>query len=119
MRRLFTTGLIAAALLLAGFSAGASAQDAYYPNVGPQPTVATGPAPSPTPFGGLGAAFAQQGGPTSATTPATPAAPAATDTDAPQLAFTGGESEVLAYVGSGMIAVGGIALAVRRRLNQD
>ena len=44
---------------------------------------------------------------------------AAEDTAAPSLAFTGAESEVLAYIGSGMIALGAMAFVAQRRITRD
>lgn len=47
------------------------------------------------------------------------AATTAEDTAAPALAFTGAESEVLAYIGSGMIALGAMAFIAQRRISRD
>ena len=49
----------------------------------------------------------------------TDAAATAEDTAAPALAFTGAESEVLAYIGSGMIALGAMAFIAQRRISND
>ena len=122
MRRLFLAGLSVGLVVLA-FAAGPSAQ-AQDNTAPPCSTTYNGAVTNctlPTPTAGFAAAFAEgSDGPSADTIPPTPTpAPAAEQTDAaaPQLAFTGAESDVLAYVGSGLIAFGAIALAVHRRLN--
>lgn len=70
-------------------------------------------------LGDLSEAFADSGGPSADAIPAQPTpvpAAAATDTEAPQLAFTGAETGVLAWVGAGLVAAGALSLTVRRRL---
>lgn len=121
MRRLFLAGLSVGLVVLA-FAAGPNAQ--AQDNTAPCTTTYNGAVTNctlPTPTAGFGDAFADGSNePSSDSIPATPTpAPAAEQTDAaaPQLAFTGAESDVLAYVGSGLIAFGAIALAVHRRLN--
>lgn len=47
--------------------------------------------------------------------PATPATPAI---DPPEIAFTGSESTTLAYMGTGLIAFGALALGTRRRIQK-
>lgn len=122
LRRLFTITLVATAVLLAGFSASASAQDEgtcdeYNRCVGPSGTAVP---ITPTPVGGVGNAFAEQDSPDASAAPTTaPTAEATADTAAPELAFTGSETETLAYVGSALIAAGGVALVVRRRITED
>ncbi|MEM7095687.1 MAG: LPXTG cell wall anchor domain-containing protein [Actinomycetota bacterium] len=67
-------------------------------------------------------AFETDGGPSPDVIPATPTpvpADATTDTQAPQLAFTGAETNVLTLVGAGLIAAGTLSLAARRRLNDS
>lgn len=72
-------------------------------------------------LGDLSTAFSQGGGPSADAIPAsaqpTPV-PAATtqDQEAPQLAFTGAETSVFAWVGTGLIAAGALSLTLRRRL---
>lgn len=70
----------------------------------------------------LSSNFSTGGGPSADVIPAQPTpvpAAAATDTEAPQLAFTGNESSALAYVGTGLIGFGALALVARRRLSTD
>lgn len=82
----------------------------------------TGGLPDASPdqdLGDLSEAFAEGDGPSADAIPPsaqpTPAA-AAEDTQAPQLAFTGAETGVLAWVGAGLVAAGALSLAARRRL---
>ena len=115
MFRRLVIGLGAFTLVLGSLAGSAAAQEGQctYNNT----VVACA---SPTPSSSLADAFATEGGPSAEVVPTpVPTVQATDDADAPQLAFTGGESEVLAYAGSGMIAVGAIALAARRRLDQD
>jgi LPXTG-motif cell wall-anchored protein len=73
-------------------------------------------------LGDLSAAFADSGGPSADAIPAAPqptpvpAAATTQDTQAPQLAFTGSETSVLAWVGAGLIGAGALALTARRRI---
>lgn len=72
-------------------------------------------------LGDLSAAFAEGGGPSADAVPAVAqptAVPEATtqDQEAPQLAFTGAETGVLAWVGAGLIAAGALSLTARRRI---
>ena len=70
-------------------------------------------------LGDLSSAFANSGGPSADVIPAQPTpvpAAAAQDQEAPQLAFTGAETGVLAWVGAGLVAAGALSLTVRCRL---
>lgn len=71
--------------------------------------------------GDLSQAFANSEGPSAEVIPQVQPTPVpeatTTDVQSPQLAFTGAETDVLTWVGSGMIALGSLALVARRRLS--
>ena len=126
LRRLLIIGSLAAGLLLTGLAGDGAAQGqqddrctTYGECVGPDTT----PSPNqPALPDDLGSAFeVREPDPGTIPTPVPTSVPEASDggADAPQLAFTGGESDVLAYVGSGLFAVGALVVVARRRMEDD